>query len=509
MFACLYVPDFPVQACLLAGPQGNRDALSQSALAVLDGPANLPRVFATNPAARAARIQIGMTKLQVETYGGITLQERSPAAEESAQNALVELAGTFSPQVEATCPGAVILDLAGTEKIFGPWAHSVQVMTDNAAVAGFDLRVAIAANPDTAFLAARGFSTSTIIPAGEEAPRLAALPVSILPISPEMLDILEGWGIRTFQAFAALPKIAIVERLGQEGLYLQQLARGQTRRPLLTVEENAEFVESFEFEDPVENLESLFFILNRLLQQLFSRLMAAARATSELRLTIELEVREIRSEQNGEEYKHEWKLPVPTQDKHLPFSLIRLHLEKKTFSAPIRRFTIEVIPIKPRNAQGNLFAPPSPETEKLEITLERICGVVGGSDEDGTACVGAPRLLDTHRPGAFTVEHFCSSAAPKFFPPLAPVTALRKFRPAIEASVQLSGKSPRFVHLWHRNRRVLEAIGPWAGSGNWWNSSIWRREEWDVLLEIPSGTGLFRIHCDLIRQQWFVDGIFD
>src|SRR5271169_1507778 len=121
MFACFYVLDFSVQASLLAEPAETRGALQQTPLAILDGPANLPRVFATNAAARRAGIEPGMTKLQVETYGGILLRKRSIAAEESAQAALLGYAATFSPRVESTFPGAAIMDLAGMEKILGSW----------------------------------------------------------------------------------------------------------------------------------------------------------------------------------------------------------------------------------------------------------------------------------------------------------------------------------------------------------------------------------------------------
>ncbi len=515
MFACLYVDDFPVQASLLAEPVEIRTALKQSLLAVLDGPANLPRVFATNPAAQRAGIRIGMTKLQVGTYGGVLLRKRIVELEESAQNALVEFAGGFSPRVESTCAGAVILDLSGTEKLFGPPQNAARNMTVEANVIGFDLRVAIASNPDTALHAARGFSATTIIPAGDEARRLAPLPVRVLPISPEMLEVLHGWGVQTFQALAALPSVAVVERLGQEGLYLQKLARGEMERPLLTAEAAAEFVESFEFEDPVETLESLFFILNRLLQQICARLIANSLAANELRLTVGFEVRQIQSGQDGERYQHDWKLPVPTQDRNMLFGLIRLHLERTTFSAPMRKLTVEVVPVKPRLAQGNLFAPPSPEPEKLEITLERIRGVVGSTDEDGRDCVGSPCLVDTHRPGSFSVRHFSSVGELHAIEPanpsqaIAPIIALRVFRPAMETSVQLDGEKPHFVWLWHRPRRVLAASGPWCTSGDWWNAFAWLREEWDVALKTPAGLGYYRIYRDRIRKQWFVEGVFD
>ena len=550
MFACFYIPDFAVQAALLPELAETRTSLRTTPLAILDGPASLPRVFATNRAARRAGIQTGMTKLQVETYGGVLLRKRSIALEDSAQSALVNFAGRFSPRVESASAGAAILDLAGMEKLLGAWPGAMREMTAQAAEVGFELRVAVAANPDTAFLAARGFSTDAssrsprsgsiragvFISPGEEAARLSSLRVDVLPVSPEMLAILNSWGVHTFQSLAALPAVAIVERLGQEGLYLQKLARGEVSRPLLTVEEKAEFTADFEFDDPVETLESMFFILNRMLEELCLKLLNAALAAQELRLTVFLEVRHLqRSENEQELYRHEWKLPVPTQDRNLLFGLVRLHLEKVTFSAPVRRLTLEVIPVKPRVAQEDFFAPPAPEAEKLEITLERLRGVVGSADEAGIACVGAPNLVDTHKPGSFTVKHFSSLNAPHQIQHQQPerskpmrkthrlaeskdlyssqisnfAITLRVFRPALETSVELTGATPHFVRLWSRHRRVLAASGPWASSGDWWNPSVWWREEWDVALKTPAGPGFYRIYRDRMRDRWFVEGIFD
>jgi protein ImuB len=595
MFACIYIPDFPVQASLLPEPAEARTALTRSPIAILDGPANLPRVFATNLAARRAGIQTGMTRLQAGICARAVLRTRSLAEEDSTQSTLLDCASAFSPRVESTAPGVAILDLSGTDKLFGRpknsqpnasrengpqngvWPRALPAMAAAAAEAGFEVRIAIAANPDTAFLAARGFSANTIIPAGEESQRLASLPIETLPLSPEMLATLNRWGIRKFQSLAALPPVAVVERLGQQGLYIQKLARGAIVRPLLTIEPAPEFAAGFEFDDPVETLESIFFILSRLLQDLCSRLLAAAQAASELRLTVGLNVRQLQSTkrtgdfcrvlppiaedrhgaQEGRQFEHVWNLPVPTQDKNLLFSLIRLHLERTSFSAPIRSLRLEVVPLKPRLAQGNLFAPPSPEAEKLEITLERIRGVVGTADSEGTDCVGSPHLPDTHKPGAFTLQrfsivpdayspahrhllpsknlpastissvHLCVPCGSSFrrelsqnfakstssfsnsSPQSTPVIALRIFRPALETTVELDGQKPHFVRLWSRPRRVLAASGPWSSSGNWWNTAAWTREEWDVALKTPAGHGFYRIYRDPLRRQWFVEGVFD
>lgn len=509
MFACLLIPDFPVQAALLLEPKDTREALRRSPMAVLDGPSNLLKVVAINDAASNVGIKIGMTKSQVETCNRVLLRKRSAVHEELAQDALLECASTFSPRVESTCPGTVILDLTGTEKMFGSLGATSCKIAVAARQIGFHLRIAIAANPDTALYAARGFAGITIIPAGDEASRLASLQVEILPIPPELLGVLEGWGIRTFRSLAALPSIALVERLGQEGLALQKLAQGRVERPLRTVEPAPVFVESYEFEDPVETLESVAFILNRLLQQVCTRLVSRSLATNELRLTLDLEVRQIQNGKDGEQYRQEWKLPVPTQDRNMLFTLVRLDLERNTFSAPIKRLTIEAISVKPRISQGSLFAPPSPETEKLEITLARIRGIVGSVDAEGIPCVGSPKLLDTHRPNTFTVQTLASATEKQSLPAAVPTLALRIFRPALETSVELTEKTPHFVQLWKKHRRVLVASGPWCSSGNWWNAAVWSREEWDVALKTLEGIGYYRIYLDRIRKQWFVEGVFD
>jgi protein ImuB len=510
MFACLYVPDFSVQAVLRLEPPSTQETLRRAPVAVLDGPANLPKVIALNDPARRHGIEVGMTKLQVETCGGVTLLKRSLDGEDAAQTALVECANSFSPRVESTCTGTVILDLSGTEKLFGSSENMAHKVSASATEQGFDLRVAVAANPDTAMYAARGFAGITIIPIHHEAERLASLRVVLLPITPEMIEILDGWGIQTFKALAALPEIPLTGRLGQAGLYLQKLAQGRVKRTLIPVETASMFVESYEFDDPVELLESLAFLLHRLIQQITERLMSHSLATNELRLALDLGVAQLRDGSIGEQYKREWKLPLPTQDKNMLFAVVRLDLEHCTFAAPVKKITIEAIPIKPRHVQGDLFAPPSPEAEKLEITLARIRGVVGSTDDNGISCVGSPRIVDSHKPDAFIVQSFSSIAETLEKRRLRAVLALRMFRPAVETSVELNGEKPHFIRLWNTHRRVLAAFGPWRSSGNWWNSATaWVHEEWDVVVKTFEGVSYYRIYRDQIKGGWFIGAAFD
>ena len=64
MFACVFIPDFSVEAVLRAEPM-----LRGQAIAVLEGIPPLCYVVGVNDEARQMGIQIGMTKMQVEPNG--------------------------------------------------------------------------------------------------------------------------------------------------------------------------------------------------------------------------------------------------------------------------------------------------------------------------------------------------------------------------------------------------------------------------------------------------------
>jgi len=48
--------------------------------------------------------------------------------------------------------------------------------------------------------------------------------------------------------------------------------------------------------------------------------------------------------------------------------------------------------------------------------------------------------------------------------------------------------------------------GDW---GNWWKSEEWRREEWDIAVQLVRGVGLYRIFRDLRKDAWYVEGLYD
>lgn len=513
-FAAIFVSDFAVQAAMRCQPGATQNR--SQPVAILDGPDSLFRVFACNPAAQVAGVEIGMTKVQAEQCPGLVLQTRAIAQENAAQSALIECALAFSPLVESTAAGAVTFEIAGTNRVFGPPPKLARKIVQSAARLGIEVNVALAMNPDAALIAAKGRPRISIVPSGEERKCLSALPVNVLSPTSEQAGIFDAWGIRTCGDLAALPTVPVVERLGQEGLRLHTLARGQVQRSLVAVDSPRRIEEHIELEDSVTDLESLAFILNRLLNQISARLRIRSVATDEIRLYLDLEIhrdRHVHQElqpTRSAVFERRLKFPVPISDTKTLLKLLQLDLAAHSPGAAVKRVAIEAMPAKPRYTQTGLFTPRAPEPERLEVTLARLRAVVGEADEEGRNRVGAPEVCDSHKPDDFQVVPFraevTKASQSSFFQKTE--VALNRFRPPLAATVRRKGSKPVHIAFGDLSAPIICTAGPWFTSGLWWQDlEQWGREEWDIAIRLEPGVGLYRIFKE--NQRWFVEGLYD
>lgn len=586
-FASIFVPDFPVEAVLRAEPE-----LRAQPVAVLEGKPPLQKIFGLNEKARRAGLELGMTRLQADISPDLAFRCRSALQESAAHTALLDCAQSFSPRVEDTANDTVVLDISGMEPLFGAPAKLARDLAHRASELGLETNVAVAANPDAATLAARGYPGVTVIPSGNEEERLGHLPLDVLFVGDPgsrlgepnpLLETLDRWGIRTLSAFAALPEIAISERLGQKGVHLQKLARGAVSRTIVPVDPPLVFEEAIELEYPVVLLEPLAFLLCRMLEQICARLSSRALATQELKLYLELEtgihleedqvdvgndeatnmptdyagtdhvelghvgIGDVETSHvetnrvgtsrvgtsrvgtgalarlgrakarldfsNHSHFTRTLHLPVPMLDPKVFLKLLQLDLKAHPPGAPIKKITLSAEPARMRAAQGGLFQPPSPEPEKLELTIARISGIVG----EGR--IGAVELLDSHRPEAFRLQHFTPAILDDKKPKgkddslaQSPVTALRIFRPALRATVTLRDGKPARIACPKKKEvqgEVIWQAGPWRSSGDWWEHEPWARDEWDIALQTETGIVLYRLVNDLLSGRWHLEGTYD
>ncbi|MGH9459217.1 MAG: DNA polymerase Y family protein, partial [Thermoanaerobaculia bacterium] len=436
----------------------------------------------------------------------VTARGRDAECERAAQEALLDLAGSFSPRIEDGGEGVAYLDLDGLERLFGSERDLAQALRKAAESSALPCRIGIASSKLAARVAAELPESPTIVPAGEESAFLAPLPLFRLAPELEVMATLERWGIASVGDLARLPEAEIAARLGEAGRDLLAAARGIDPRPLVPTVPPPTFTEGMHLEWPLVALEPFLFVANAALDRMIRRMEDAGYACRRLELTLDLEP-------DGCDARG-IDLPAPTRDTRTLLTLAKLDLEARPPGAPVAGFRITGIPDRPRRAQLGLFGPPALPPDKLAATVARLASIVGPER------VGSPRTVDGHLPERCALAPFAPPPPPimrRTPRPSRGILAVRTFRPAIPLEVvvdEATGqpRSIRSLATAEVNGRAIEidgsvrvASGPWRVEEGWWSSAPARREYWD--LELHRG-GVYRAYLANSRD-WFVDGLYD
>jgi protein ImuB len=410
-------------------------------------------------------------------------------------SALLQVALAHSPRVEDGGADRVYLDATGLQGLFGDERHLAARLREAAAAAGLDARVGIAGSRIGALAAARSGAGATVVEPGGDAAYLAAAPLALLDLPEEMATRLSRWGLRTLGELAALPTAGLFERLGGEGVRLQRLARGEDPRPLASWKAAPLFEESVECEWGMETLEPVVARLGELAGRLCARLGARGLAADGFEWVCRLDGARA----------HEGALTpaVPMTDAVAVAGLLRLALEARPPHGIVQGLTLRARPVRATPAQESLTEPSRPSPRVLAATLNRLVALVGA---DG---IGAPALLDSHRPDAVALAAYPEAPAPRREVKggekgSGAALALRRLRPPAAASVTLASGRPVALRSSRLTGRIVAGVGPWRSSGEWWSQDPWLQDEWDV--ELADGT-LCRLAHD--GSAWRLEGIYD
>ncbi len=488
------------------------DGSSNLSAALLD-PEGM-QVIELNGAAELAGIQSGMSTSQaIARASELDLYKRSPSNEEHLQKALLQLVYRYSPFIENSAPGICTLDLRGKRTSnHQPWLRELLAQLRSI---GLQAQAGVGCNPEIALQAAK--IADPILEVSENSQLLQSMTLESLAPSPFLLDILKNWGIRTLGALTRLPREEIGQRLGLEALSLWDRAAGRSTNMLQLVQPPETFEESIDFEQRLETLEPLLFILRRFLETLSLRIESIYRLIAELRLTLILE--------DGEKIIRSLQIPAPTRNVDTLFGIAAQYLETLQTTAPVTGFHLEVLPSRPAGHQFDLFQDGLKDPNRFFQTLARLAALVGNEK------VGIPQRSDTHRPDSLQMlmpelgwsrKNIKNNEGPKTGP------GLRRYRPGIAARVELNDGKPVLMQSSLISGRILEVRGPWELSGNWWDRTRWETKEWDIALE---NGGLYRIaqkktnfnedqrttmdfHVDrslslAFEDQWEVVGVYD
>lgn len=460
-------------------------------------------------------------------------KQRLPSTKQC--NDLVELARACSPHFTIFNQTTVVLDANGLRGLWGDFRAVGSTVRRMAIQRGIHCRVALATTRTASVLLAYGGSKAlTVTNPGHEKEALALLPLTVLEsvfsetntseltepsfyssrkrevfqhAGSEAFRAFRRWGLSTLGDLTALPCDELFARLGVDGEAWQRCARGEDVWPLMSVPDDLQFEEIYDFEWPIEEFEPLAFVIGQVLERLMKKLAQCNVAAAALTVQCWLVTRVY--------HTRTLQLPTPIRDPQVLQTLLLLDLETHPPSAGIDRIIVSVTPGPARVVQFSLLRRAFPSPEQLSTLLARLTTLMGKGK------CGAPILVDSHRPGAFDMQTFNpnnariqSSVVMKL-----PLVGLRRFRCPVAARVMTDCGRPVQISAGDGigNRSIVGCAGPWRSSGHWWMSresaskhqsvdGFWSYDEWDVAL---SSGGVYRIYRDRALKAWFVSGMMD
>lgn len=456
------------------------------------------KVAALTPAARRLGPRPGMALSEARALApGVRTEPLDAEAERVDLEALCEQLLKVSPSVSTLPPDALVAEIRGLQE--GGERAVMEKVRLRLQHLGHQCRIAIADDPATALAVATWSTHDQIVPPGAGAGALAPLPLEALGLLHDELALLQGLGVRTVGAFAALPPAAVAGRLGPLGVAAHALARGsRVSAPLPARTAEPGVAASRDLPEPIELLEALLFVLNGLLGEAAATLATQGKAAVRLLLRFRLE--------GAGEQELSVRLGDPTRDSRRMLAILRTRLERFQLAGPVIGLTVEVPEPVPFSGRQHGLLDWCSVGDALTDVMARL------QDQLGDEAVRVPRLQSRHRPEA---EWRATPFRPAVVAPTRragntalaedPVAAWEGYpeeilpdRPPIllplPIAVEVDGKpgrQPERIQLDGRWARITHMEGPELLAGEWWDRGF-QREYWRATLGDGRRAWLYR-----------------
>ncbi len=527
-------------------------------VAVIRSIAQRREVIDCSPPAESQGVRVGHTEAEARSLcPGIVLLPDDPAGDRKSLDTLGRWMTRFTPVVcsgwdddeTSPAPAALFLDLTGSERLFGGIAPLVDRVQWSMTRLSIPAKIALASTLGAAWaLAITNPARARII--NPEKLRTALLPMSVstLRLAPRIIADLHHLGLRAIGDLLALDRNDLPARFGPTLLKRLDQLTGDLPEPLAGLVYEVPITTRLEFDSPVDAMEHLWLIYEKLLGQVLSDLTRRNHGARQLRLIL--------TPDRG------WGLPTITRliDLSRPhrrrptlLNLLRNEIERIDCTHGFVRFQLDV-PLHESVAdeQVQLFDQQQAENEReLDRLIERLRSRLSAdaviqpklvesylperawaADLDGTKLavvptggrVSSPAASRDHRkfPAAEDsrppdgVGRFPANASEGVITlvPPRPLTLLPtpvEVRVICEPSDDRTGRPRQFT--WQGIvHRLAHVVGPERIAGEWWRGHKHTRDYYDAQDVDGERFWLFRVlHFrseDDIPARWFVHGGF-
>ena len=368
---------------------------------------------------------------------------------------------------------------------------------------GFDdVHAGVASTPVAAEVAAtQGESTLVVVKPGQDRSFIAPYKLDVLTPPEHLAALIEGLGIETCGALAALDAEAMEVRLGADGVRFWKRARAEDARFLFHIPPRALPSASVEWvEYGLKDPERLLFVINSLAGTVCASLVARGERAREMGLVFALGNRMQRT--------HTIRSSRPSSEQKRWMRLVREALDTITLPDAVMGVTLRVLSITGNHgAQGDLFDRGFASAPMVEDAIVQL------TDEQGDVVVEAVNsshpLLEqrttwkgraTTTAARPTTYHPRASLTLQLLPSPKTVTVATEPRRDHEIPVRyLDGNE------WHD---IVEAAGPdRVSGGQWTGGGQYSRDYYRCVREDGMMVWLYRGAQQ--TSDWFLHGWWD
>ena len=438
------------------------------------------QVVASSQAAVDAGVVAG-TKLSTALALVASLQvfERAPSLELASLESLASWAETLTSRVSLEAPESVLLEVAGSLKLFGSLEAIQTKLSEQLARRYRDFRFCAAPTATAALWLARAASTD-VLQWQQLAGRLAALPLAVTRWPPAVQGLLWDLGLRTVGDCVRLPRDGFARRVGRS--YLLELDRAFGRSNDLRAEFKAPTAWSSSAELIEESVDSAVFLAT--IEQLLDE------------LTVELKRRQaqIGSLEIAFEHLHRpptmesFDLREPTHDRERLLRLIEDRLERSVLPVPVVALRISSGAFRPLEIEDAGLFETKPLEQREQLLLERL------QERFGLGGVYGLRAVAEHRPEMAWAKRLNSDGL-----------RARQTAQWPDKEARPLWLLPTPVALEARLNSLEFCSGPERIESGWWDEHDVARDYYLAKNERGQKLWVFRDHR---TRCWFVHGLF-
>jgi protein ImuB len=439
-------------------------------------------VVAASRVAAEAGIASG-TKLETAMALAASLQvfERAPQSERKNLESLAQWAQMLSSMVSIEAPDSLLLEVAGSFKLFGSLEAIESRLREELGRRYSDFRFCAAPTATAALWLARAASAD-VLQWRQLAGSIAPLPLTVTRWPLEVRALLTDLGLRTVGDCARLPREGFARRVGRS--YLHDLDRAFGRSVDLRAEFKAPQAWSSVVELGEENVDGAIFI--EAAEHLLHELCAELNRQQAQIADFELAFLHLHRPPTVERFD----LREPTLDRDRLLHLIEDRLERSTLPVPAVALQMKSGVFRPLERNNADLFEKKPLAERAQALLERLQGRFGG------AAVYGLRAVAEHRPEkAWAKSPDCNGRSAR--------RDSDAFGVADEARPLWLLQKP--VAIEPREDSLELVSGPERIESGWWDEQDVARDYYTAKNGRGQRLWVFRDHR---THSWFVHGLF-